>query len=172
MDYQIRAMQQKDWSEVSRIYQQGMDTNLATFQTSCPTYEEWDISHHKNCRLVIAVGGAIVGWTALTPVLSRCVYAGVAEVSVYMDSAYSGKGLGRILLTELICESEQQGFWTLQSGIMEENTASIRLHEKCGFRRIGYRENIGRDCFGNWHNIVFMEKRSRIVGTNGGGCSC
>lgn len=172
MDYQIRNMQPEDWNSASRIYQQGMDTNIATFQTSCPTYEEWDNSHLQNCRLVIVVDGAVAGWAALTSVSSRCVYAGVAEVSIYMDSLYAGKGLGAKLLNELIAQSEQNGIWTLQAGIMEDNAASIRLHEKCGFRMVGFRERIGCDRFGNWRNTVLMEKRSSKIGMNGGGCSC
>ena len=172
MDYLIRSMQWDDWNEVSRIYQQGMDTNIATFQISCPTYEEWDSSHLQACRLVIVVDGIIAGWAALTPVSSRCVYAGVAEVSIYMDSVYSGKGLGVKLLNELITQSEQNDIWTLQAGIMEDNTASIHLHEKCGFRMVGFRERIGCDRFGNWRNTVLMEKRSSQVGMNGGDCSC
>ena len=172
MDDEIRPMQPVDWNRVSRIYQEGMDTNIATFQTACPSYEEWDHSHLQTCRLVIAVDGTIAGWAALTPVSSRCVYAGVAEVSIYIDSAYSGKGLGTKLLNELIAQSEQNGIWTLQAGIMEGNVASIRLHEKCGFRMVGFREHIGCDRFGNWRNTVLMEKRSGKVGINGGSCSC
>lgn len=172
MDYHIRAMRQEDWKEISRIYQQGMDTNLATFQTSCPPYEEWNSSHLETCRLVMTVNDCIAGWAALSPVSSRCVYAGVTEVSIYMDPTYSGKGLGAILLNHLISESEQKGIWTLQSGIMEDNAASIRLHEKCGFRMVGFRERIGCDRFGNWRNTVLMEKRSNEIGVNGGKHSC
>ncbi len=171
MDCQIRAMEQKDWDDVSRIYRQGIDTNLATFQAECPLYEEWDNSHLKTCRLV-AVCDSVVGWAALTPVSSRCVYAGIAEVSIYVDTAYSGKGIGACLLNELIIQSEQEGIWTLQAGIMGDNLASIRLHEKCGFRMVGYRERLGCDRYGTWRNTVLMEKRSTKIGNNGGACSC
>ena len=161
MSYQIRGMQKEDWKRVSEIYQQGMDTNIATFQTQCPSYEEFDQSHLKKCRFVITDANAVIGWAALTPVSSRCVYRGVAEVSIYIDAAYAGKGIGTQLLTYLAEQSEKEGIWTLQSGIMQDNIASIRLHEKCGFRMVGYRERIGQDRFGKWRNTVLMERRSQ-----------
>jgi len=160
MTYQIRKILDSDWPEVNRIYREGIDTNLATFQSECPTWEEWDASHLKDCRVVITGDGMVLGWAALTAVSGRCVYAGVAEVSIYISQAYRGLGIGKMLLLELIRLSEANGFWTLQSGIMQNNTASIRLHESCGFRTVGYREKIGRDRFGVWRNTVLMEKRS------------
>ena len=160
MAWQIRTLSADDWPDVRRIYQQGMDTNLATFETSCPVWEEWDASHLQACRLVITDNDKVLGWAALSPVSSRCVYAGVAELSLYIDSVCRGQGLGKSLLKELISCSEEKGFWTLQSGIMQENIASIRLHKSCGFRMVGYRERIGRDRFGTWRNTVLMEKRS------------
>lgn len=159
MAYLIRQMIQEDWPAVSCIYQQGMDTNVSTFQTDCPPWKEWDASHLRSCRLVIEEAGEVVGFAVLTAVSSRCVYAGVADVSIYIAESHRGRGAGKQLLTELIRLSEQNGFWTLQSGIMQENTASIRLHESCGFRIVGYREKIGRDRYGVWRNTVLMEKR-------------
>lgn len=161
MKIEIREMQHTDWAFVAEIYQQGMDTNLATFQSECPTYEQWDQSHLKACRLIIAADGIIAGWAALSPVSSRCVYSGVAEVSIYVSTDARGKGFGKQLLAALISTSERHGVWTLQSGIMQDNLASIRLHETCGFRMVGYRERIGRDRFGVWRNTVLMEHRSR-----------
>jgi L-amino acid N-acyltransferase YncA len=161
MEYQIREMTVSDWPEVRRIYQEGMDTNIATFQTTCPPYEEWDRAHLKQCRLVIIAENQVVGWTALSPVSSRCVYTGVAEVSIYIDSNYQGKGTGTKLLNAVIRLSEENDIWTLQSGIMRENSASVRLHEKCGFRMVGYREKIGCDRFGQWRDNFLMEKRSQ-----------
>lgn len=160
MNLLIRSMTAEDWPVVSRIYQAGMDTNLATFQTECPTWEEWNAAHLSQCRLVAVTDGAIAGWVALSAVSSRCVYAGVAEVSIYIDAEARGKGVGKALLNALIATSESAGFWTLQSGIMENNTASIALHTSCGFRRVGYRERIGQDRFGVWRNTVLMERRS------------
>lgn len=159
METTLRAMREADWPFVADIYQQGMDTNRATFQSECPSYEQWDASHLKDCRLVVVADGNVAGWTALSPVSSRCVYAGVAELSIYISPAYQRKGLAARLLRALIFASEQKGIWTLQSGIMRDNLASIRLHETCGFRMVGYRERIGRDRFGVWRDNVLMERR-------------
>lgn len=163
MNYKIREMQKGDWKSVSEIYQQGMNTNLATFQTECPAYEEFDQSHMEQCRFVITEGDVIAGWAALTPVSSRCVYRGVAEVSIYIHDTDRGKGAGSQLLNSLSRQSEKDGIWTLQSGIMADNNASIRLHEKCGFRQVGFRERIGQDRFGQWRNTVLMERRSNLI---------
>lgn len=160
MAYLVRQMTGADWPAVSSIYQQGMDTLGATFQSQCPPWEEWHASHLNVCRLVIEDAGEIAGFAALTAVSSRCVYAGVAEVSVYIAEAQRGKGIGKQLLGELIRLSEQEGYWMLQSNILQENTASIRLHESCGFRMVGYREKLGRDRYGVWRSTVLMEKRS------------
>ncbi len=162
MESQIRTMIESDWNDVARIYQHGMDTHIATFQTSCPSFEEWDKAHLKECRYVITEDGAVVGWTALSPISSRCVYAGVAEISIYMDEKYIRKGYGTQLLNYLIQESEKCGFWMLQSGILQHNQASIGLHSKCGFRQVGYREKIARDHSGAWKNTVLMERRSEL----------
>lgn len=160
MEIKIRTMLKADWESVSRIYQQGMDTHIATFQTDCPAFEEWDKSHLQECRLVITEDETVVGWTALSPTSSRCVYAGVAEVSIYIDENHTGKGYGTMLLNRLIQESEKCGIWTLQSGILQHNRASLALHGKCGFREVGFRERIARDHSGVWRNTVLMEKRS------------
>ena len=159
-DYLIRGMQEADWPDVWRIYQQGMDTNLATFETKCPAWEQWDASHEQRCRLVVTRGDEVHGFAALSAVSVRCVYAGVAEISIYIDEACRGQGLGKALLRQLIGCSEENGFWTLQSGIMQENAASVSLHESCGFRRVGCRERIGRDRYGVWRNTILMERRS------------
>lgn len=158
----IREMRETDWDQVKEIYQQGMDTNLATFQTECPSYEEFDKSHLEDCRFVAVDGDIVVGWTALTAVSNRCVYRGVAEVSIYVRDSYKGKQIGTQLLNHLIAKSEEYGIWTLQSGIMEDNLPSIRLHEKCGFRMVGLRERIGKDRYGVWRNTVLMERRSNL----------
>jgi len=163
-------MLEADWPDVSRIYQEGIDTGLATFQTECPDWETWDASHLKVCRFVATIEGKIAGWAALTAVSSRCVYAGVAEVSVYIGESYRGTGAGKALLTEMIRCSEESGFWTLQSGIMQENAASVRLHESCGFRTVGYREKIGQDRLGRWRNTVLMERRSQSDPAGCAGC--
>lgn len=167
MSVAIRPMESSDWDAVAKIYQEGMDTNLATFQTDCPPYEDWNASHMKCCRLVaVDADGAVIGWAALPPVSSRCVYAGVAEISVYISSTQRGKGVGSALQDALAAASEKEGVWTLQSGIMADNTASIRLHEKAGYRVIGYREKIEYDHNGTWHDTVLMERRSKVAGTS------
>lgn len=163
MKLEIREMKKEDWRDVAAIYQSGIDTNLATFQTQAPSYEEWDSAHLNVCRMVATENGVVVGWAALSPISSRPVYAGVAEVSIYISESHRGKGAGLLLLDALTEQAERAGLWTLQSGIMENNTASIRLHEKCGFRMIGYREKIGRDRFGTWRNTVLMERRSQLI---------
>lgn len=151
------------WEEVRIIYLQGIATKQATFQTDAPAWEEWDNGHLAGLRYVAIIDGNVAGWAALTPVSGRCVYAGVTEVSVYIHEGYLSKGIGRALLQKLVTESEASNIWTLQSGIFPENTASIALHEKLGFRKIGYREKIGK-MDGVWRDTVLMERRSKITG--------
>ncbi|GAA4195992.1 GNAT family N-acetyltransferase [Pedobacter jeongneungensis] len=151
------------WEEVRIIYLQGIATKQATFQTDAPAWEEWDKGHLAGLRYVAIIDGNVAGWAALTPVSGRCVYAGVTEVSVYIHEGYRSKGIGGALLQKLVTESEASNIWTLQSGIFPENTASIALHEKLGFRKIGYREKIGK-MDGVWRDTVLMERRSKITG--------
>ncbi|HPE16655.1 MAG TPA: N-acetyltransferase family protein [Oscillospiraceae bacterium] len=156
----IRNMRPSDWDDVARIYTEGIQTGSATFETVCPTWEKWNAAHLRPCRLVAEEAGEAAGWAALTPVSSRCVYEGVAEVSIYIAADRRGSGVGRALLGALIDASGKAGFWTLQSSIFEGNTASIRLHRACGFRTVGLRERIARDRDGVWRNIVLMERRA------------
>ena len=166
MNIAIRNMEKSDWPVVAEIYRQGIATGKATFQNEIPNYEEWNTAHIPRCRFVATDGETIVGWAALSGVSSRCVYAGVAELSIYIAENARGMGTGQILLNYLIQESEKAGFWLLQSGIMEDNVSSIKLHEKCGFRMVGYRERIGRDSNGKWRSTILMERRSQITGIN------
>jgi L-amino acid N-acyltransferase YncA len=160
----IRNLEPADWIAVREIYLQGISTGQATLETSTPEWDSWDQSHLAALRFVTCrEDDEITGWAALTPVSGRCVYAGVAEVSVYIRDAARGQGIGDTLLKHLIEQSEKSGYWTLQAGIFPENLASIRLHEKNGFRIIGYRENIGR-MNGVWRNVNLLERRSRIIG--------
>ena len=159
---EIVAMQPSDWPAVKNIYELGLATGNASFQTAAPAWEEWDNSHLKHSRLVGKTGDNIVGWAALTPVSGRCVYAGVAEVSVYVHPDSRGQGIGEKLLEALISESENGGIWTLQAGIFPENTASLRVHEKTGFRQVGVREKIGQ-MNGKWRDTVLLERRSKTV---------
>lgn len=163
MDIAIEAMQPQDWPAVRAIYLEGIATKNATFETDAPEWEKWDSAHLKSCRLVARLNGQVIGWAALSPVSSRCVYAGVAEESIYISEAARGQGVGRKLLTALIEESEKAGLWTIQTGIFPENTVSIHLHERCGFRVLGVREKVGQ-MDGVWRDVVLMERRSRVVG--------
>ncbi len=158
-------MTEQDWPSVAKIYKEGIATGYATFELEVPDYEHWDNAHVSSCRLVALENQTIVGWAALSPVSSRCVYGGVAEVSVYVAKAHRGKGLGEKLLHRLIQLSEEAGFWTLQSGIFPENTGSILIHEKTGFRLIGKRERIGK-LHGAWKDNLIFERRSNSVGTS------
>lgn len=160
---QIRPMQPNDWSSVSKIYAEGIATGFATFETDIPTYDSWDSAHMKSCRLVAVLGNKILGWAALSPVSSRCVYGGVGEVSVYVGNENRGMGVGKLLMEALIKESEKEGLWTLQSGIFPENKGSIELHKKVGFRYIGKREKVGK-LDGEWKDNVLFERRSKVVG--------
>jgi phosphinothricin acetyltransferase len=164
MDYRIETMLPGDWSQVATIYQEGIDTGLATFQSEVPSWEDWDRGHVACCRLVARKNDDVLGWAALSAVSSRPVYAGIGEVSVYVGAAYKKMGVGTALLYELIRQSEANGFWMLQGVITKENTASIELHKKCGFRLVGIRERIGRMPDGVWHDTVLLERRSRTIG--------
>jgi len=176
MKYPIMPMPPELWPAVREIYREGIATGNATFETEVPDWEKWDSSHRKDCRLTALEpfedDGEIVvpldkvrvlGWAALSPVSSRRVYAGVAEVSVYVASAARGRGVGRALLGALVQESEAQGIWTLQAGIFPENKASIALHESCGFQKIGVRRRIGK-LGDTWRDVVLLERRSDRVG--------
>lgn len=159
----IELMTESSWADVLRIYESGMATGNATFESKAPDWESWDKSHRKDCRLIANIDGKIAGWAALSNVSSRCVYAGVAEVSIYVDSDFRGKGIGDALMSTLIKESELHGIWTLQAGIFPENSASIKLHHKHGFRTIGIKERIGK-MNNNWRDVTILERRSKTVG--------
>ncbi|NJB36420.1 N-acetyltransferase [Croceivirga sp. JEA036] len=161
---QLRYMLAKDWPTVSKIYAEGIATGIATFETNVPSYEDWDAGHLKNCRWVATEANHLIGWAALSPVSSRCVYGGVAEVSIYIASNARGKGIGKQLLQQLILDSEDNGYWTLQSGIFPQNKASVALHITCGFRHLGTRERIAQTKEGIWVDNLLLERRSKIIG--------
>lgn len=159
----IEEMSEKSWEAVRRIYNAGIATKNATFQTEAPEWEVWDQSHRKDCRLIARINDQIAGWAALSNVSSRCVYAGVAEVSIYIDPAFRGMGIGDQLMKQLIAASEEHGIWTLQAGIFPENEASMALHLKNGFRIMGVREKIGK-MDNVWRDTATLERRSKVVG--------
>ncbi|HEU0185011.1 MAG TPA: GNAT family N-acetyltransferase [Blastocatellia bacterium] len=162
MDFVIDSMRPRDWESVRAIYLEGIATGQATFETEAPDWEQWDSSHLPQCRLVARNGDAVLGWAALSPVSKRQVYAGVAEVSVYVASAARGGGVGRALMRALIEASEQRGVWTLQSSVFPENHASVTLHLNYGFREVGRRERIARH-HGVWRDTVILERRSLVI---------
>jgi len=158
----IRSLQKEDFAACAKIYKAGMATGVATFETKVPGWETWNAKFLELCRFVAEIDTTIVGWCALSPFSTRDVYRGVAEVTIYIASEAQQKGIGKLLLEHLIAESEISGFWTLQARIFTENTASIVLHEKCGFRQVGVREKLGqRD--GVWYNNVLLERRSKTI---------
>ena len=162
----ILPLQPGHWQKVRAIYEEGIATGNATFETSAPAWEAWDGSHLPFARLIAEEGGEILGWAALSRVSDRCVYAGVAEVSVYVKASARERGIGAALLAVLIRQSETNNIWTLTAGIFPENVSSVRLHEKAGFQVLGVREKIGK-LNGRWRDVLLFERRSRVVGIEG-----
>ncbi|MCU1267140.1 MAG: N-acetyltransferase family protein [Acidobacteria bacterium] len=161
MKLEITKLQPAHWDKVCEIYLAGLGTGLASFETEAPSWEQWDAAHSSSVRLVALSEGLVTGWAALSPTSARAVYAGVAEVSVYVAQARRGQGVGRALLEQLIAQSEQNGIWTLQASIFPENETSIALHKGCGFREVGRRERIGK-LNGNWRDTILLERRSAL----------
>jgi phosphinothricin acetyltransferase len=165
MTVAITDLQPAHWAAVAGIYSEGIATGIATFETAIPSWEAWDQAHLSAPRLVACEAGCVLAWAAVTPVSRRAVYAGVAEVSIYVASRARGRGVGTQLLRALVDASEVCGLWTLQAGIMALNATSIALHEQCGFRIVGTRERIGK--LGDaWRDTVLMERRSNRVGVD------
>jgi L-amino acid N-acyltransferase YncA len=168
LDSIIDAMRAEDWEKVKAIYLEGIATGHATFEPEAPDWAKWDSAHVAEPRLVLRKDGQPAAWASLGRVSARKVYAGVAEVSIYVGAQFRGQGLGSNLLAALIAASEEKGFWTLQAGIFPENVASIEMHKKHGFRVLGVREKVGKMGFGElqgkWRDVVLMERRSKIVG--------
>jgi phosphinothricin acetyltransferase len=165
MEFIINSMREGDWDQVCAIYLEGIGAGQATFETEAPGWEQWDAGHLKECRLVARSGDRILGWAALSPTSKREVYAGVAEVSVYVAAEARGHRIGDALMRALVKASEQSGVWTLQSSIFPENQASIALHLKHGFRELGRRERIAQ-LHGVWRDTIVFERRSRVAGVD------
>ncbi|GIO27257.1 GNAT family N-acetyltransferase [Ornithinibacillus bavariensis] len=161
----VQQMKKKDWSCVKEIYRQGIETGNATFDTEPPSWEEWDNGHLEGCRLVACYGEQVIGWAALSQSAHKEAYRGVAEVSIYVSANSSGKGVGSLLLKELIIASEEEGLWTLQALIFPENTASMSLHIRNGFEIVGTRKRVGK-LNNKWRDVVLLERRSSIVGVD------
>jgi L-amino acid N-acyltransferase YncA len=159
----VKNMSDDNWNSVQEIYKSGIETKNATFEKNAPEWESWDSLHRKDCRLIVEFDKRVNGWAALSNVSERCVYSGVAEVSIYIDPEFQGKGIGNILMQSLITESEKNKIWTLQAGIFPENEGSLHLHQKFGFRIIGRREKIGK-MDEHWRDVIMLERRSKITG--------
>ncbi|MCF4101915.1 N-acetyltransferase family protein [Gillisia sp. M10.2A] len=159
----IRQMTSRDIPRVLEIYKMGLDTRNATFETIAPSIGDWDSKYLKHSRIVCEKEGKIVGWAALAPVSARAVYKGVAELSIYVDTRFTGKGIGSLLMEEVINSSESHGVWTLHSSIFPENITTLKLHEKFNFRIIGVRRKIAK-LDDVWRDTVLLERRSETVG--------
>jgi L-amino acid N-acyltransferase YncA len=160
---ELQPMRPEDWPAVRAIYEAGIATGDATFETTAPGWPAWDATHLADHRLVARDDdGRVVGWAALAPVSDRCAYAGVAEDSIYVAPEAQGRGVGRALLTAVVTSAEQGGIWTVQTGIFPENQPSVRLHEACGFRVVGVRERLGR-LNGRWRDVLLLERRSPAI---------
>jgi L-amino acid N-acyltransferase YncA len=161
MEIVVRPLLKTDWQSISKIYEEGIATGIATFETEVPNWELWNEKYLKHCRIVAELDREVVGFAVLSQVSKREVYKGVAEVSVYVSNSHKGQHIGETLLNHLIKESEANGFWTLQAAIFSENTVSIHLHKKCGFRVVGIREKIGK-LYGRWYDNYLLERRSNL----------
>ncbi|GAC1304527.1 MAG: GNAT family N-acetyltransferase [Mucilaginibacter sp.] len=159
----IEPLTKKHWPEVKAIYKSGVATGDANFSFAEPDWNSWDKAHVKNCRLVALDDNVVLGWVALTAITNQCVFAGVAEVSIYVAENARGRGIGKQLLRAVIDESEKNNFWTLEARIFPENVASVKIHEENGFRIIGSRERIGQ-LNGVWRDTLLLERRSVKVG--------
>ncbi|QRR00143.1 GNAT family N-acetyltransferase [Dyadobacter sandarakinus] len=165
MAFTIRPLTEADWPQVKQIYQLGIDTGDATYETQAPEVDALKAKFLAQPQLVAEESGQAIGWAFLSAVSSRCVYGGVAETSIYIHPDFHGRGIGRALLSDLVPLSEKLGFWTLQAQIFPENKASIALHERQGFRKVGYREKLGKRN-GIWRDVILLERRSSIVGND------
>ena len=160
---ELEPMRPEDWPAVRAIYEAGIATGDATFETTAPDWPAWDAAHLPDHRLVARDdAGQVVGWAALTPVSDRCAYAGVVENGIHVAPDAQGCGVGRALLCAVVASAEQAGIWTVQTGIFPENQPSVRLHEACGFRVVGVRERLGR-LDGRWRDVLLLERRSPVI---------
>ncbi|MEM7407424.1 MAG: N-acetyltransferase family protein [Pseudomonadota bacterium] len=163
-DVTVRAFDGRDWPHIQRIYQQGIDTGQATFETEAPAdWATFDAKCLPVARLAAVVAGQFAGWVALAPVSKRPVYNGVAEFSIYIAPECRGQGIGAHLMHALVDAAEEHGIWTLQASTFPENRESLGLQRKFGFRVIGRRERVARH-YGVWRDTVLTERRSRKVG--------
>jgi phosphinothricin acetyltransferase len=168
MEHLINIMKPEDWEQVRSIYLEGIATGNSTFEADAPDWDKWNCAHLREHRLVVRVGDSVIAWTALSPVSTRCIYSGVAELSIYVAAKHRGKGIGSTLLKAIISSTEEAGLWTLQGGIFPENTQSLSLLKKHGFKVVGRRKRIGKmtygDFAGTWRDVILVERRSAVAG--------
>jgi phosphinothricin acetyltransferase len=168
MQYVTGHMKPEDWQQVRSIYLEGIGTGNSTFEADAPDWEKWNSAHLQEHRLVVREGDIILAWAALSPVSTRCVYSGVAELSLYVAAGHRGKGIGSALLEAIIRSTEKAGIWTLQGGIFPENEASLRMVKKHEFKEIGRRDKIGKMTYGHlagtWRDVILVERRSAVTG--------
>jgi len=168
MKYLIDTMKPEDWDQVRAIYLEGIGTGNSTFESDAPDWKKWDSAHLSEHRLVVRENNIVLAWAALSPVSTRCVYSGVAEVSLYVAAKHRGKGVGSALLQAVIHSTENAGLWTLQGGIFPENIPSLSLVKKHGFREVGILEKIGKMTYGihagTWRDVILVERRSTLTG--------
>ncbi len=158
----IEALRPEHWPGVARVYEEGIATRNATFETDVPAWEEWDSSHLAEHRFVAHRDGEVVGWAAVGPVSGRCCYQGVVEDSVYVATSARGQGVGRLLLEALIASTEAAGIWTIEAGMFPENEESVRLHEAVGFATVGTHKRLGK-LDGVWRDVLLLERRSETI---------
>jgi L-amino acid N-acyltransferase YncA len=156
----IRPMTALDSDRVLEIYKMGIDTRNATLETQVPSWSDWDGKHLPHSRFVYTENEKVLGWVAFSAFSSRSVYNGVAEISIYIDTDFSARGIGSQLMEKAILSSEENGIWTILSGIFPENAASLKLHEKFGFRIIGFKDKVAR-LEDKWRNTILLERRSK-----------
>ncbi len=168
IDFHIRNMQDSDAKDVLEIYQQGIDSDNASFLEKAPTWKHFNNSHIKQPRLIATDKKVVVGWAALSTIETTGQFGGVCEVSIYIAENYRNNGVGSTLLKNLIELAEKLNIWTLEANIFPENTASIKLHKKFGFRIVGTRERVSimkRGVYkGKWRDVTLMERRSSVAG--------
>ncbi len=159
MNVVIRNMEKNDWVYIEKIYSYAIEEVESTFKAVCPTYMEFDTDHHQNCRYVACVNNEVVGFLTLMPTSTNVIYSGVAEVSVYIDVKYRGKGIGYKLMKQMLLNANKFGYWSIYSAIFSNNEGSIKLHEKCGYRLIGYKEKLAKDKLNRWRDVSLFEYR-------------
>ena len=170
MSIEIRKMEKDDWGEMVEIYFQAITSNMDTFEYTCPSVDDWDKTHFPFARMIAEDDCEVAGWAAIEPFSDRECYKGVAEIAAYVDSNHKNHGVGEALLKATVDEAVKMGIWSIQAHLLQENTAAVSLYEKCGFRKVGVSERLGKDRFGVWRSVVIMEYR--IQTDKAGGCDC